>query len=117
MQKAVNDQFNKMNAPARGVLLVVGACMVTICLACSIITFASMVFIDTTKCGAVSRALPVLWITIAVVFLTSVVVVGVKARKIIPGVAGRRAIVAVYGVVMLVSYVVIAFLLMVAFNC
>lgn len=54
MQKAVNDQFNKMNAPARGVLLVVGACMVTVCLACSIITFASMVFIDTTKCGAVS---------------------------------------------------------------
>jgi len=117
MQKAVNDQFNKMNAPARGVLLVVGACMVTACLACSIITFASMVFIDTTKCGAVSRALPVLWITIAVVFLASVVVVGVKARKIIPGVAGRRAIVAVYGVVMLASFVVIAFGLLVAFNC
>jgi hypothetical protein len=108
---------NKMNTDSRWVRLVVVACMVTICLACSIITFASMVFIDTTKCGAVSRALPVLWITIAVVFLASVVVVGVKARKIIPVVAGRRAIVAVYGVVMLVSYVVIAFLLMVAFNC
>ena len=117
MQKAVNDQYNKMNAPARGVLLVVGACMVTICLACSIITFASMVFIDTTKCSAVSRALPVLWITIAVVFLTSV---DAGLNLEMPGgfmATGRRAIVAVYGVAMLASFVVIAFLLMVAFNC
>ena len=117
MQKAVNDQFNKMNAPARGVLLVVGACMVTVCLACSIITFASMVFIDTTKCGAVSRAMPVLLIMTAVVLLASVVVVGVKARKIISDVAGCLAVVAVYAVVMLASFVIIAFGLLVAFNC
>lgn len=108
---------NKMNTGSRVVRLVVVAYIVAVGVSCFIISFASMVFIDTTKCSAVSRALPVLWITIAVVFLTSVVVVGVKAKKIIPGVAGRRAIVAVYGVAMLASFVVIAFGLMVAFNC
>ena len=108
---------DQMNTSSRVVRLTGIAYIVAIGAACLFITFASMVFIDTTKCGAVSRALPVLWITIAVVFLASVVVVGVKARKIIPGVAGRRAIVAVYGVVMLASFVVIAFGLLVAFNC
>ena len=108
---------NKMNTGSRWVRLIVVAYIVAVGVACFIISFASMVFIDTTKCGAVGRALPVLLITIAVVFLISVVVVGVKARKIIPGVAGRRGIVAVYGVAMLASFVVIAFGLMVAFNC
>ena len=39
------------------------------------------------------------------------------AWKIVAGATGRLAIVAVYGVVMLASFVVIAFGLMVAFNC
>jgi hypothetical protein len=69
------------------------------------------------SCSTMSQALVALWVTIAVVFLASAAVVGVGAWKIVEGIAGRLTIVVVYGVVMLVSYVVIAFGLMVAFNC
>jgi hypothetical protein len=44
-------------------------------------------------------------------------VVGVVAWKVIPSVQQRWAIVVVYGMMMLASYVVIAFGLLVAFNC
>ena len=64
-----------------------------------------------------SQALVTLWITIAVVFIASVIVVGVVARRVIPSFSGRLVIVVAHGVAMLASYVVIAFGLMVAFNC
>ena len=108
---------NKMNTGTKGVLLVIGAYIVTFGVTICIITLAIAIFIDTTSCGAVSRALPALWGTVAVVFLVSGVVVGVVAWKVIQGLAGRLAVMAVYGVVMLVSYVGIAFGLLVAFNC
>ena len=59
----------------------------------------------------------VLWVTIAVIFLASVFVVRNLAWKIIPGLAGRLAIVITYGVALLASYLIIAFVLLVAFNC
>jgi hypothetical protein len=81
------------------------------------ITLLVIFLMDPSNCGAVSRALSLLGGTIAVVFLASVVVVGVVAWKIIPGIAGRLAIVVAYGVLLLASYVVMACGLMVAFNC
>jgi len=44
---------------------------------------------------AMSQALVALWVTIAAVFLASAAVVGVVAWKIVAGIAGRLAIVAV----------------------
>jgi hypothetical protein len=82
-----------------------------------VIALAVMIFIDTTKCSAVSKAFPVLLGMIAVVFLASVVFVRGVAWKNIPSVAGRWAILVVYGAVMLVSFVVVAFVLLVVFNC
>ena len=108
---------DQMNTSSRVVRLTGIAYIVAIGAACLFITFASMVFIDTTKCGAVSRAMPVLLIMTAVVLLASVVVVGVKAKKIISDGVGCLAVVAVYAVVMLASFVIIAFGLLVAFNC
>jgi hypothetical protein len=64
-----------------------------------------------------ARALAVLWITIAVVFIASVVVVGVVAKKIVPSTPGRVAILVAHGAALLASYLVIAFGLLVAFNC
>ena len=64
-----------------------------------------------------SQALVVMWIIIAVVFLISVIVVGVVAQKIDPGFAVRFAIVTLFGIALLVSYIVIAFGLLVLFNC
>ena len=108
---------NNMNAGIKGVLLVIGAYIVTFGAAICNIALAVAAFIDTTNCGAVSRAMPVLWGTVALVFLVSVIVVGAVAWKIFPGTAGRLVTVAVYGMSMLVTYVGIAFGLLVAFNC
>jgi len=115
--KVVANMSNKMNTCTKGVLLVIGAYIVTFGITICIIVLAVATFIDTTSCGAVSRALPVLWGTVAVVFLASVIAVGILAWKIIPSLAGRLVVMAVYGVAMLVGYVGIAFGLLVAFNC
>jgi hypothetical protein len=116
-EKAVADMSNKMNTGTKGVLLVICAHIIAFGVAICIIVLATALFIDTTSCGALGRALPVLWGIIAVVFLTSVIVVGILAWKIVPNLTGRLVIMVVYGVAMLVSYVGIAFGLMVAFNC
>jgi hypothetical protein len=105
-----------MNTGAKGVLLVVGAYAATMVVA-GFTSLAIMILMEPHGCSAMGRALLVLWGTIAAVFLASVAMVGVVAWKIVAGVAGRLAIVAAYGVAMLASYVVIAFGLMVAFNC
>ena len=108
---------DNMNTGDRGLRLVAGGCVVTMVVTVLIIALAIIIFIDTTSCGAVSRALPVLWGTIAVVFIASGIVVRNKAWKIISDKSGRLTVMAVYGVVLLASYIFIAFVLMVAFNC
>jgi len=107
----------KMNIGAKGAL-VVGAYVVTMGVAIFIALLAIIILMmEPHSCSTMGRALLVLWVTIAAVFLASAAVVGVVAWKIVADTAGRLAIVAVYGVMMLASYVVIAFGLMVAFNC
>ena len=108
---------DNVNSSSKGVLLVIGAYFVTVIVAIIFIVLATMIFIDTTKCSSLSRALPVLWGTIALVFLASIVVVRVIAWKVTPSTPGRWAIVVVYGISLLVSFVVIAFLLLIFFNC
>ena len=105
------------NDGAKSVLLVIGAYIVTLMVTILIIGLATTNFIDTTKCSSLSRALLVLWGTIAVVFLASIFVVRVITWKIIQSTSGRLVIVAVYGAVMLVSFAVLAFMLLVLFNC
>jgi hypothetical protein len=64
-----------------------------------------------------NRAVVILWVVIAVLFLASVAVVRIVARRIIPSSAGGLAVVVIHGMVMLASYVVLAFGLLVAFEC
>lgn len=106
-----------MKTTTKGVLLVVGAYIVTMVAATLIIAISIAFLIDTHSCSAVGRALLALWGTIAAVFFASGIVVGVVAWKIIPNTAGRLVTVAVYGVAMLVTYIGIAFGILVAFNC
>ena len=105
-----------MNTGVKGALLAVGAYAATM-VACACTSLTTMVLMDSNSCSAATRAMLVLWVIIAALFLASVAVVGVLAGKVVAGIAGRLAIVGLYGVVMLVSYVVVAFGLMVAFNC
>jgi hypothetical protein len=105
-----------MNTGVKGILLVVGAYAVTL-VVCACTTLTTTAFTDTTNCGAVSRALGVMFVTMGALFLASVAIVGIVARKMVGHVAGCLAIVILYAVVMVASYVVVAFGLMVAFNC
>ena len=106
-----------MSAGAKGGLLVVGAYIVAVLAAILIITISLMFLVDTHRCNAMGQALLTLWGTTAAVFFASVVVVGVIAWKIIPSTAGRLVVMGVHGVLLLVTYIGIAFGLLLAFNC
>jgi len=108
---------NNLSTGTKGVLLVVGAYIVTFGVAILIITISLTFLIDTHRCNSMGQALLAMWGTTAFVFLVSVIVVGAVAWKIIPNLAGRLVVVGVYGVSLLVTYIGIAFGLLVAFNC
>lgn len=111
------DRSHKLNPGIKGILLVVGAYIVTMVVTTLLIVGSVTFNINTNRCSALSQALPVLWGAIALVFLISVVVVGVVTWKAIASAAGRLAIMVVYAVMMLVSFIGFAFGLLVAFNC
>ena len=110
--------LKRMSPEARRVLTFVGAYVVTMVVTgCMLSVAIAWLMSNPQSCSAMGRALSVLWVTVAVMFLVSAVAVGFAARKLIPGLVARRVTMAVYGVVMLASYVVVAFVLLVAFNC
>jgi len=115
--KAVADSFNNMNPSGKSLTLVVVAYIVTMVVSVFIIAFAIMTLMEVSNCNTMSQALVVLWIILAIVFLTSLVLVAVMTRKFYTSSSGCLPIAAVYGAVLLVSYVFMAFCLMVAFNC
>ena len=105
-----------MTTETKGILLIVGGYIATMA-AAAFTTFAIMILTKPHSCSDFGRALVTLWGTLAALFLASVAVVRVVAWKIVAGATGRWAILIVYGALLLVSYVAIAFGLMVAFNC
>lgn len=97
--------------------LVLPAYLITMAVAV-VITLLTIVFlVDTRSCRSVSRGLAGLAGAMAVVFVVSGVVVGVRAQKALPVFAERSVIVVGYGVLLLVSYVVITCGMMVLLNC
>ena len=100
----------------KAIVLAIGAYVMTLVVA-ALAALIVMTVMDPRGCSDLSQALLVLWGTIATLFLASAVAVGVAAWKIVPGTAGRFVILAVYGITLLASYIVIAFGLMVALNC
>ena len=100
----------------KAIVLAIGAYIITL-IAAALAALILMTVMNPRGCGDLSQALLVLWGTIAVLFLASSVAVGVAVWKIVPGRAGRFALLAGYGMSLLVSYVVIALGLMVALNC
>lgn len=109
--------FSNMNTGTKGVLLVVGAYIITTIITIFIIVISLMFMIDTHSCNTMGDALLTLWGIIAIVFLVSFVLVGIVAWKIIPTTVGRLVTVSVHGVSLLVTYVGFAFGLLVVFNC
>lgn len=108
--------MNESKIVNKGIRLVVVAYIIT--MGVTIFTsFTIMLLMNPHKCSEFAQTMLVLWGTIAVEFLISVVAVGVAAWKITPHVGKRWAILFVHGVALLGTYVVIAFGLLVAFNC
>ena len=109
--------MRKMKAAFKGILLVIGSYVITIAVAAFIVLLAIITLTQPYNCSTVNWTVVILWVMIAVLLFASVAAVRIVARKVIPSVAGRRALVVIHGLVMLASYVVIAFGLMVAFEC
>ncbi len=108
--------MNKTKTVDKGIRLV-GVAYISTMGVTIITSLAVMALMNPHKCSEFAQTMLVLWGMIAVLFLVSAVVVGVVAWKIIPRVRTRWAIMFVHGVALLFSYVVIAFGLLVAFNC
>jgi len=107
-----------MSAFVKAVLLVIGAGIITMVVVAFVVALAVVfVLVESPDCSTVGDVLLVAWVAIAAVLLTSVVLVGAVAKRIVGNGAGRWVIVAVCGVLALVSFVVVAFGLMVLFNC
>lgn len=100
----------------KGVLPVFNAYIVTPVAAIIIIAIFAIFLIDACNYFAMGPSLMALRSTITGLFLVSSIVVGVSAWKIIPRTAGRLVTVAVCGVNAMVTYVGIAFEIMVVFN-
>jgi hypothetical protein len=105
------------NAQAQSLRLVTRAYLTTMGATVLIALLTILLLVDTHSCSSVSRGLAALGGTTAVVFLASIALVGVRAWKVLPGTSDRLASVVVYGVLMLVSWVVFTCGLMVVFNC
>jgi hypothetical protein len=106
-----------MKTAFKGILLVVGAFVATIAVAAFLIFLDVITLTKPYDCPHMNRALVILWVAIAVLFISSVVGVRFVAREIFQSGAGQKAVVVIYGMLMLASYVVLAFGLMVAFEC
>ena len=108
---------DKMGSGAKGVLLILGSYGVTLGVAIAFIVLSIVIGLNISSYSTITRILLVLLITIAVIFLASIFFVRWAAWNITQHTSGRLVIVGVYSVAMLLSYVLIAFGMLVLFNC
>jgi hypothetical protein len=100
----------------RAIVLAIGAYIITLLVA-ALAALILMTVMNPRGCSDLSQALLVLWGAIALLFLASAAAVGTGTWRLVPGQVGRVVFVTLYGVVLLATYIVIAFGLMVAYNC
>jgi hypothetical protein len=105
-----------MRTGAKSILLLVVAYLGSL-VAAAVIGGVTFALLSPRSCSDFSQALLVLWIVVAAVFLVTVAAVGFVAWQLELGTAGRFALVSAFAALLLPTYVVIAFGLMVAFNC
>ena len=110
-------ESTQMESGATWRKVVVRAYLVSLGLAVLITLLTAVFLMDASDCRSVERGLLVMDAATAVLFLASVVVVGSRVWKEVPGIAERLGIVVAYGLLMLASFVVISCGLMVVFNC
>lgn len=80
-------------------------------------TFVVMLLLSPRGCSDYGQTAGVIWIMVAVLAFASIVLAGILARKMFARTAAFVGAVALYAAAMLLSYLVFAFTLLVAFNC
>ena len=100
----------------KGILALVGLYAATAA-AAVVTTFVAMLILSPKSCSDYGQTAGVIWLVVAVLALASTVVAGIVARKAFVRTAARVATVVLYAAAMLLSYLMFAFMLMVAFNC
>jgi hypothetical protein len=100
----------------KAIVLAVSAYTITLIVA-ALAALLLMTVLNPRGCSDLSRALLIMWLVIAAIFLVSGVTVGAGAWRFVPDQVGRVMLVTLYAVVLLASYFAVAFGLMVALNC
>jgi len=105
-----------MKSSGKVVLLSFGAYGLTIGLAVMTI-ITTLVIGRPQSCSDYSQALLLLWVVIGGLCLASTAVIGVSTWRITNSKRGSLITTAVYGLIILLTYLFIALILMIAFNC
>lgn len=111
------EWFSKLNANAKGIVLVIAGFIGTVGIVLFIDIFSILFLIDTTNCGKVSDGIAVLLILHTLFFLTSLIFARIWAWRIYTTLPGRLAILGVYGASMFAGFIMISFGLLVILNC
>lgn len=100
----------------KGILLIIVTYLATLVVT-AVILLITFALLDPKGCNSFGQALLVMWGLLAALFLLSVTVVGVVAWKVLERMAGRLVVIAIHGTITFASFLVIAFGLLIAFNC
>ena len=104
------------SAGLRAVLFTVGGYFLTLLLA-ALLCGGVMIALSPHGCAALSRALLALWASMAFAACLGILIVGLLVWRLALPVLARLGIVAAFSLALLGTLVVIAFGLMIAFNC
>jgi hypothetical protein len=107
---------NQSNSTLKGILVFAGLYIATL-MGTAVTSFIAMLALDPQNCSDYGDTLLVLWGVMALLFVVSTAVVGVWAWKTITNLAGRLGVVVGYALLMLATFGVCAFGLLIGFNC
>jgi hypothetical protein len=110
------DKQQSMKPGIKITLLGCGAYILTIVLAVAIVA-ATLLIGQPQSCSDYGDTLVLLWALLACLCLGSTAVTGVGIWRMVNNIWGGVAATAVYGLALLLSYLLLAFTLMVGFNC
>lgn len=107
---------NQPNSTLKGILIFAGTYVATL-VGTAVASLIVMLVLSPQSCSDYGDALLVLWGVMALLFVVSTAVVGVWAWKTTPSLGGRLGMVVGYALLMLVTFVICAFGVLIGFNC
>jgi hypothetical protein len=112
----MGETGTRLKAAIRATLLLVGGYVAAL-VAMVVVAGVVMVALQPHACAEFSRALIALWWSLGAALVACWCAMALIAWMCLTSLLARGAVLALYGLALLATYVVIAFGLMVAFNC